>query len=215
MTPGRASCAGSCTIGGVTSLGVEVFSWTHSRRRPVHVFRWPIGSWEGFAFTSFSYMNLHCSCLLEVGVRVQDKAALPKGKLEKAFGKRGVLFITYSLIAHNFKLSPTHSRVGQIVEWLQGDNDGNCFIVLDECHKAKNLVSTGDPTLLCGCLSQLVEHVWLSLVCLPVVLNAGGVVMCRKECWVNSHWESCGAATGPVAQCSGPLLKRHWCFRAA
>jgi hypothetical protein len=36
---------------------------------------------------------------------------------------------------------PPGSRLWQIVEWLLGDDDGECMIVLDECHRAKNLVS--------------------------------------------------------------------------
>jgi hypothetical protein len=36
---------------------------------------------------------------------------------------------------------PAKSRLRQIAEWLGGaDYKGECLIVLDECHKAKNLV---------------------------------------------------------------------------
>lgn len=68
-----------------------------------------------------------------------------------------MIFITYSLIAHNFKKTTTGSRLGQIVEWLEGHDDGNCFIILDECHKAKNLVSSGMPIMLCACSSAVAD----------------------------------------------------------
>lgn len=34
---------------------------------------------------------------------------------------------------------PPGSRLTQITDWL-GEGDGECLIILDECHKAKNLV---------------------------------------------------------------------------
>lgn len=34
------------------------------------------------------------------------------------------------------------SRLAQIVTWLRGnDGKGECLIILDECHKAKNLIA--------------------------------------------------------------------------
>ena len=34
------------------------------------------------------------------------------------------------------------TRLFQVVEWLAGtDKTGNCLIILDECHKAKNLIA--------------------------------------------------------------------------
>ena len=31
-------------------------------------------------------------------------------------------------------------RLRQLIEWLEGAAGGDCLIVLDECHKAKNLL---------------------------------------------------------------------------
>ena len=36
---------------------------------------------------------------------------------------------------------PPGSRLWQIVDWLLGNEVGECMIILDECHRAKNLVS--------------------------------------------------------------------------
>ena len=81
--------------------------------------------------------------------------SVPKGKLSKHI-QQGVLFITYSLLVSGAKqwasknndedsqLEATvskDSRLGQIIEWL-GDGAGDPIIVLDECHKAKNLLAT-------------------------------------------------------------------------
>lgn len=88
-------------------------------------------------------------------VHVQGGGTLPKGRLDKAF-KSGVLFITYSLLVVGAKhwaskasknageelttaIDKT-SRLHQIIEWL-GSGEGDPIIVLDECHKAKNLLS--------------------------------------------------------------------------
>lgn len=41
---------------------------------------------------------------------------------------------------------PAGSRLAQVVEWLKGDDAP--LIILDECHKAKNLVASGgEPSL--------------------------------------------------------------------
>lgn len=40
------------------------------------------------------------------------------------------------LLEDNF---PAGSRLTQVTDWL-GADDGECLIILDECHKAKNLV---------------------------------------------------------------------------
>lgn len=37
---------------------------------------------------------------------------------------------------------PLPCRLWQIVEWLAEADDGDVLIVLDECHRAKNLVAT-------------------------------------------------------------------------
>ncbi|MEW5318589.1 MAG: hypothetical protein WDW38_009802 [Sanguina aurantia] len=99
----------------------------------------------------------------DVEVFPRAKNSLPKGDLSKLFPS-GVLFVTYSLlvrknggedgdepapvaapVARRTKAQtlsdrfPAESRLTQIVNWL-GEGDGECLIILDECHKAKNLV---------------------------------------------------------------------------
>lgn len=84
------------------------------------------------------------------------------GKLAAKGVKDGVVFMTYSLlIAGSTKsdrsglvredfLLPAKSRLKQIVQWLRGDDPQDTaspLIILDECHKAKNLISgTGGAT---------------------------------------------------------------------
>lgn len=92
---------------------------------------------------------------------MQGNTPIPKGKIEKNF-RHGVLFVTYSLLVANAKSMgeettndpaamqidariPAGSRLAQIVDWLKGDEAA--LIVLDECHKAKNLVASGGNTL--------------------------------------------------------------------
>lgn len=56
--------------------------------------------------------------------------------------KKGVIFSTYSsLIGESQGSGKYNTRMGQLLQWCGSDFDG--VIVLDECHKAKNLVPTG------------------------------------------------------------------------
>ena len=84
--------------------------------------------------------------------------SLPKGKITIG---NAVLFCTYSLLISKAKIAnedtdavantaaPRGSRLAQIVDWLKAAKGaspaeaGDCMIVLDECHKAKNLFATG------------------------------------------------------------------------
>lgn len=98
-------------------------------------------------------------------VSLQGNASIPKGRIDKHFSQ-GVLFITYSLLVSNAKSMadettdgtvdtaldpriPAGSRLAQVVDWLKGDEAP--LIVLDECHKAKNLVAAGGQQLSCFC----------------------------------------------------------------
>ena len=90
---------------------------------------------------------------------MQGSASIPKGKIDKHF-QEGVLFVTYSLLVTAAKAMaqdvdntqtggvdhwlPPGSRLAQIVEWLKKEEAP--LIVLDECHKAKNLVTSGGAT---------------------------------------------------------------------
>ena len=94
-----------------------------------------------------------------MNLQIQGNASLPKGKLDKHH-KEGVLFVTYSLLVSNSKAMkddvvstaaeakqldssiPEGSRLEQIVDWLNGAED-DPLVVLDECHKAKNLIAIG------------------------------------------------------------------------
>ena len=104
---------------------------------------------------------------------MQGNTTIPKGKIEKTFQK-GVLFITYSLLVSNAKSMgeethegnagdvdakiPVGSRLAQVVEWLKGDHAP--LIILDECHKAKNLVASGGRFP--HCIFQFEARKWLS-----------------------------------------------------
>ena len=109
-------------------------------------------------------MQPQCMC-----VSVQGSAGLPKGRIDKHY-KEGVMFITYSLLIASLKKALLQTvddqnidtsngagsdlpdpraqgvlpgtRLFHVVEWLAGrDRQGNCLIILDECHKAKNLIA--------------------------------------------------------------------------
>jgi hypothetical protein len=106
---------------------------------------------------------------LTVALPLQGSASLPKGRIDKVH-KQGVMFITYSLLIASLKKATLQTvddqnvdtsngvssdlpdpraqgvlpgtRLFHVVEWLAGrDRQGNCLIILDECHKAKNLIA--------------------------------------------------------------------------
>ncbi|XP_071480691.1 protein strawberry notch homolog 1-like [Diadema antillarum] len=61
---------------------------------------------------------------------------------ENGHVRKGVIFATYSsLIGESQNRSKYRTRLKQLLHWCGKDFDG--VIVLDECHKAKNLVPTG------------------------------------------------------------------------
>lgn len=108
---------------------------------------------------------------------LQGTSALSKDPIDKLH-KTGVLFLTYSLLIASLKKSNLHSvdeqnivthggsdvlptlaslgvndnsRLAQIVKWLKGrDGRGECLIILDECHKAKNLIAKEGKHLYCA-----------------------------------------------------------------
>ena len=55
--------------------------------------------------------------------------------------KEGVLFVTYSTLIQKKKDSNEISRLNQVIQWLQ--DDPNCIIVFDECHRLKNFFANG------------------------------------------------------------------------
>lgn len=55
--------------------------------------------------------------------------------------KEGVLFVTYSTLIQKKKDSFEVSRLNQIIKWMQDDPD--CIIVFDECHRLKNFYANG------------------------------------------------------------------------
>ena len=65
---------------------------------------------------------------------------LPQGKLSDNGVGDGVVFMTFNLLIASSKDGRT--RLDQIVEWLNEDPTGMPLIVLDECHRAKNLMDT-------------------------------------------------------------------------
>ncbi|XP_023173345.2 protein strawberry notch isoform X2 [Drosophila hydei] len=84
--------------------------------------------------------------LLDIGASKHLKvASMSKFKYsrisseENEYFKRGVIFCTYTaLIGESANASPKYNtRLRQLINWLGTDFDG--VIVLDECHKAKNL----------------------------------------------------------------------------
>lgn len=115
---------------------------------------------------------------------MQGTGPLPKGKISKHF-KNGVLFITYSLLisgARNWCAKANKaadnvatevegaldksSRLSQIIEWLD-EGDGDPIIVLDECHKAKNLLAS-KGMIACGvgrCAGAGLSRVVFACVC--------------------------------------------------
>ncbi|XP_030560834.1 protein strawberry notch [Drosophila novamexicana] len=84
--------------------------------------------------------------LLDIGASKHLKvASMSKFKYsrisseENEYFKRGVIFCTYTaLIGESANANPKYNtRLRQLINWLGTDFDG--VIVLDECHKAKNL----------------------------------------------------------------------------
>lgn len=69
------------------------------------------------------------------------------GKINSAANgrvKEGVIFSTYSALISGTNAKGAgklNTRLNQLVDWCGEDFDG--VIVLDECHKAKHLITTG------------------------------------------------------------------------
>ena len=110
----------------------------------------------------------YCHLYLRQSFVPQGSQGLPKGRLDKHY-KEGVMFITYSLLIASLKKATLQTvddqnvdtsngtpdlpdpkqqgvlpgtRLFHVVEWLAGaDKKGDCLIILDECHKAKNLIA--------------------------------------------------------------------------
>lgn len=140
-------------------------------------------------------MSSCCEHCLRQICAPQGSATLPKGRLDKQY-KKGVMFITYSLLIAALKKATLQTiddqnvdtsngsasdlpdprqqgvlpgtRLFQVVEWLTGaDKTGNCLIILDECHKAKNLIAREGKA-----------HLALLLLC-----SASGCCICDNECF--------------------------------
>lgn len=92
----------------------------------------------------------------------QGNNSLPKSNLSRIHPE-GVLFLTYALLVSGSKDSAGEtaindaeqeismkvargSRLEQAIEWLKADPKP--LIILDECHKAKNLLPGGKGELL-------------------------------------------------------------------
>ena len=170
---------------------------------------------------------------------LQGSASLPKGRIDKVH-KQGVMFITYSLLIASLKKATLQTvddqnvdtsngvssdlpdpraqgvlpgtRLFHVVEWLAGrDRQGNCLIILDECHKAKNLIAKeGDHALMHMRYPSIDLGVWWWQACwlmhlhecqqypqaaeadAPVHLGAGALEVipplthCRTACLVTS-----------------------------
>lgn len=87
--------------------------------------------------------------LADIGSDKIPVASLNKFKYAKinssvnGYFKKGVVFGTYSALISETQSTEKHfkSRLKQLLQWCGHDFDG--VIVFDECHKAKNLYSTG------------------------------------------------------------------------
>ena len=59
------------------------------------------------------------------------------------------------------------TRLFQVVDWLAGsDRTGNCLVILDECHKAKNLIAReGGNIHISGLFARALfaKHFWRAL----------------------------------------------------
>eukprot|EP00873_Tetraselmis_striata_P001668 jgi/Tetstr1/421932/TSEL_012831.t1 len=97
------------------------------------------GVTDGVVFMTYSLLISGASVKID---KEEKKEREGKTKKEET--------LNYSYVKSQI-MSNTKSRCKQIVKWLQGaesENEASPLIVLDECHKAKNLLSAnGDPTL--------------------------------------------------------------------
>lgn len=149
-------------LGDVNARHIKVWPEVNVCRIPAP---WPLVSGAAVLPGGVSFTFLRTSfwlCprsrgLMQCTLHLQGNTTIPKGRIEKSF-RQGVLFVTYSLLVSNAKSMgnetadgssdaqidakiPAGSRLEQIVDWLKGDE--NPLVILDECHKAKNLVASG------------------------------------------------------------------------
>ena len=176
---------------------------------------------------------------------LQGTSPLSKDPIDKLH-KTGVLFLTYSLLIASLKKGNLHSvdeqnivtnggsdvlptlaslgvndnsRLAQIVKWLKGrDGRGECLIILDECHKAKNLIAK-EGEHLCSCsltcaaasncnsasiplpLESMISHMSLWVYTRSSHMASVAASMEIWYCRVNNtDWQSSGHPTGFVAK---------------
>ena len=86
--------------------------------------------------------------LRDIGAEKISVHPLNKMKYSKISADVGVIFSTYSSLIGESKSGGGKygTRLKQLLEWCGADFDG--IIVFDECHRAKNLVTSGstEPT---------------------------------------------------------------------
>ena len=87
-------------------------------------------------FSSKHYIDLD-----DIGAQDIPHYLLSKVPYGKITYDEGVMFATYSSLISSSRDKKT-SRLQQLIKWV-GGHDFNGCILLDECHKAKNLVATG------------------------------------------------------------------------
>lgn len=81
----------------------------------------------------------------DIGMKRTKQLILKDMSYDKINESKGVLFATYTSLISKSTKKKNCTRLNQIVGWLGADFSG--AIVLDECHKAKNLFNPkGKPT---------------------------------------------------------------------
>lgn len=185
---------------------------------------------------------------------VQGSSSLPKDPIDKHH-KTGVMFLTYSLLIASLKKGdlqsideqnrntnagsddlPTlellgvnkGSRLAQIVTWLRGrDGKGECLVILDECHKAKNLIAKeGEHSCRC-CPDVARPHVSMFVFMLIAsTMQTGSQVtalsiaqynlvkslahVCRTN---HTDWKGCWHPARSAPKCKGPVQQCHRSIR--
>eukprot|EP01035_Chromulina_nebulosa_P031586 gene31586-42124_t len=107
-------------------------------------------------------------------IYASDIASMPLNKLpyEKIKMEDGVIFATYSSLIASSLTKSRRTRLDQLVQWCGGRDFDGC-ILFDECHRAKNLVSTsGKPTRTGAAVVELQQQLPMARI---VYCSATGV----------------------------------------
>ncbi|GLC46848.1 hypothetical protein PLESTB_001541000 [Pleodorina starrii] len=125
---------------GCTALGVKLYPQGKNGAMPAAKDVLERHFNDGVLFCTYSLLIGKGSGVTAGSAAIREK--------RKADNERSQTRVEQDFRANPLQFYPPGSRLRQMVDWLQvgGDGQGECLIVFDECHRAKNLLLGPDGT---------------------------------------------------------------------